>query len=86
MEHNGQPDIHLRGTFEARYLAFLEAEVSGVFYAAPNQGVLRSKISHAVSDRWRVIVGGELLRGESSTLFDLLRHNSSLYTELRWGF
>jgi hypothetical protein len=64
----------------------LEAEVSGVFYAAPNQGVLRSKISYAISDRWRVIVGGELLRGEPSTLFDLLRHNSSLYTELRWGF
>src|SRR5262249_36881872 len=37
----------------------LEAEATAIFYFQPNQGVLRSKISYAVSDRWRLIAGGE---------------------------
>jgi hypothetical protein len=64
----------------------LEAEASGIFYVRPNQGILRSKITYAVSDRWRVIVGGEWLRGESLSAFNLLRRNSAIFAEARFGY
>lgn len=64
----------------------LEAAAEAVFLASPRQTVIRPRVSYAVTDRWKVLVGGELFRGASSTLFGQLRQNSTFYTEIQFGF
>jgi hypothetical protein len=39
-----------------------------------------------VTDDWKVLVGAELYRGDSSSVFGLLRPNSTAYLEARWSF
>jgi hypothetical protein len=64
----------------------LEAEVAAAGYARPGGGVLRPKITYAVSDRMKVLVGGELYRGDRASQFGLLRANSGAFAEARWSF
>jgi hypothetical protein len=64
----------------------LEGEYAAVGFFGPDGLALRPKIAYAVSDNWKVLVGGELFRGDSSSLFGLLRPNSTWYVEARWSF
>ena len=64
----------------------LEAESAAAGFFEPSGLTLRPKIVYAASDNWKVIVGAEVFRGESSSLFGLLRQNSAAYFEARWSF
>jgi len=64
----------------------LEAEVAAAAYAGPKGATVRPKVVYAVNDRWKVLAGAEIFRGEQSSLFGLLRPNSIGYLELRRSF
>jgi hypothetical protein len=64
----------------------LEGECAAVGFFGPEGVALRPKLTYAVSDAWKVVIGTELYRGESSSLFGLLRPNSTAYVEARWSF
>jgi hypothetical protein len=64
----------------------LEAEIAAAAYAVPSGAALRPKVAYALTDHWKVLMGAEILRGESASLFGLLRQNSTAYSELRWSF
>jgi hypothetical protein len=63
----------------------LEAELAAVGYGAPRGAALRPKITYAVSDRMKVLVGAEIFRGEASSAFGMLRDNSGGFVEVRWS-
>jgi hypothetical protein len=64
----------------------LEAECAGAGWAGPSGVAVRPKVTYALTDAWKVLVGAEILEGETSSIFGLLRQNSTAYTEFRWGF
>jgi hypothetical protein len=64
----------------------LEGEIVRVFAFTQGGYVLRSKLSYAVTDRWKVVIGADVFRGPRPSFFDNLRKNSAAYTELRWSF
>ena len=64
----------------------LEAEVAAAGYADPRGGVLRPKVTYDLSDRVKVLVGGELYRGTTLSQFGTLRDNSGAFGEVRWSF
>jgi hypothetical protein len=64
----------------------LEGELAAAGYAAPSGAAVRPKITYALTDHWKVIGGAEIMRGETASLFGLMRQNSTMFSELRWGF
>ena len=64
----------------------LDAECAAAGYFGPRGAAIRPKIGYEVSDRWRLLAGAEIFRGEPSSLFGLLRPNSTAYVEMRWVF
>jgi hypothetical protein len=64
----------------------LEAECAAAAFFGPRGITLRPKVVYAVSDRWKLLVGAELFRGEATSVFGLLRPNSTGYVEGRWSF
>jgi hypothetical protein len=64
----------------------LEAECAAAAFFGPRGLDIRPKISYAVTDHWKVLVGAEVFRGESSSVFGLLRPNTTTYLEVRWSF
>ncbi|HEV8394829.1 MAG TPA: DUF1302 family protein [Vicinamibacterales bacterium] len=64
----------------------LEAECAAAAYGAPSGAAIRPKMAYAVTDSWKVLAGAELLRGEASSVFGLMKGNSTGYAELRWSF
>ena len=64
----------------------LEAECAAAGYAGPWGAVVRPKVAYAVTDDWKVLAGAEIFSGETSSLFGLMRRNSTGYAELRWSF
>ena len=64
----------------------LETEWAAIGYASPGGIAMRPKITYAVNDRVSAIAGAEVFRGETNSLFQLLRPNSVAYLEARWGF
>jgi hypothetical protein len=68
----------LRDTFEA--------ELAAAAWFGPRGATLRPKISYAVSDQWKVIAGAEVFRGDRTSLFGLLRPNSTVFLEVRRAF
>ena len=64
----------------------LEAEVAGAGYARPRGYSLRPKITYAVSDRMKVVGGGEVNRGDAASVFGMQRNNSGGFAEVRWSF
>ena len=64
----------------------LEAEIAAAGYASPRGGVLRPKITYAVSDRMKVLFGGELYGGDAASTFGIMRDNSGGFAEVRWSF
>ena len=64
----------------------LEAELAAASYAAPSGAAVRPKVTYALTDHWKVIGGAEIMRGETASLFGLMRRNSTVFSELRWSF
>lgn len=64
----------------------LEAECAAAAFFGPRGLNLRPKIAYAVTDHWKVLIGAEIYRGESSSVFGLLRPNTAAYLEARWSF
>ena len=64
----------------------LEAEVGGIVTFTRLDFVVRPKITYAVTDRWKVVVGGDLFEGQRRSFFGRLRENSTAYAEIRWSF
>jgi hypothetical protein len=64
----------------------LEAECAAAAFFGPRGLNIRPKISYALTDHWKVLIGAEVYRGESSSVFGLLRPNTAGYFEVRWSF
>ncbi len=64
----------------------LETEVGAVLTFTRLDFVVRPKVSYAVTDRWKVVAGADLFRGERRSFFGRLRDNSTAYVEVRWSF
>jgi hypothetical protein len=64
----------------------LEAECAAAGFFGPRGLNLRPKITYALTDDWKLLVGAELYRGQSSSVFGLLRPNTAAYLEARWSF
>lgn len=64
----------------------LEAELAGSGFASPRGIALRPKVVYAVSDRMKLVAGAEIYRGDSSSVFGILRANSGGFAEARWSF
>jgi hypothetical protein len=64
----------------------LEAECAAAAWLEPFGYTVRPRLAYAVSDQWKVIAGAEVFRGEATSLFGLLRDNSTAYVEARWSF
>ena len=64
----------------------LEAECAAAAFFGPRGLNIRPKITYAVNDHWKMLLGAEVYRGESSSVFGLLRPNTAAYLEARWSF
>jgi hypothetical protein len=64
----------------------LEGECAAVGFFGPDGLALRPKVTYAATDHWKVLMGAEIYRGDSSSVFGLLRPNSTAYLEARWSF
>ncbi len=64
----------------------LEAECAAAGFFGPRGLTIRPKIAYALTDHWKVLVGAEVYRGESSSVFGLLRPNTATYLRARWSF
>ena len=64
----------------------LETEWAAVAYAGPRGVAMRPKVTYAVSDRFTVLAGAEVFRGEDASVFGLLRPNSTAFLEARLSF
>ena len=64
----------------------LEGECAAAGFFGPDGLAFRPKVTYTVTDHWKVLVGAEIYRGDSSSVFGLLRPNSTAYLEARWSF
>ena len=64
----------------------VETECAAILSFTRLDFLLRPKVIYAVSDRWKVSLGGEVLRGSRRTVFGRLRKNSGAYLEVRYSF
>jgi hypothetical protein len=61
------------------------ADISVVTLIEPWQFLVRPSLSYALSDRWKLLAGADLYRGDPGTQFHDLEKNSLGYLELRLG-
>ena len=64
----------------------LETEWAAVAYAGPRGVAMRPKVTYAVTDRFTLLAGAEVYRGEDASVFGLLRPNSTTFLEARLSF
>lgn len=64
----------------------VETECAAVLSFTRLDFLLRPKVVYAVSDRWTVALGGDVVRGSRRTVFGRLRQNASAYLEIRYNF
>jgi hypothetical protein len=64
----------------------LETELAAVVWFKKTDAAIRPKISYALSDRTRAILGGEIYRGSPQSLFGQLKPTSTAYAELQLSF
>jgi len=64
----------------------LEAEIAAIVSVDRFGWVLRPRVTYALSDRWRLTVGGDFFGGERLSFLGNLRDNSTAFAELRWSF
>lgn len=81
VQHGGTLRIHDRW-----YNETLEAELLGAFWVPRFNYLLRGRVSYALSDRWKVIVGADYLNGESPSFFRTFEKNTTAFAEVRLGF
>ena len=81
MQHGGSMRASMKWMHET-----LETELAGVAYVAPRGVVVRPKIAYALTDQVKLSAGAEGFRGSDASLFRMLRPNSAVYIEARWGF
>jgi len=64
----------------------LEGEFAAVTYFSPKGVLIRPRVAYSVTDHWKLVIGGELYRGDKHSVFGLLRQNSVSYFEARYSF
>ena len=64
----------------------LVAELASSAWFGPRGLALLPKASYAITDHWKLLVGGEMYRGDRRSILGLLRANSVAYTEVRLEF
>lgn len=64
----------------------LVAELASTAWFGPRGIALLPKASYAVTDHWKLLVGGEVYRGDNRSMPGLLRKNSVAYAEVRLEF
>jgi hypothetical protein len=82
---------HIQHSFSLRvsnrwFRETLEAELAGIVSVSRFGWVLRPRVTYALSDRWRLTVGGDLFGGDRLSFLGNLRENSAAFVELRWSF
>jgi hypothetical protein len=64
----------------------LEMELALVSWAKNGDSLIRPKITYAINDHVKALVGGEFYGGPRDSFFGQLKDTSSVFTELRWLF
>ena len=64
----------------------LEGELAAVTYFSPKGILIRPRVAYSLTDHWKLVIGGELYRGNQRSVFGLLRQNSVTYFETRYSF
>jgi hypothetical protein len=64
----------------------LEAESTLIFSFTRLDYVVRPKLTYALTDRWKVTIGGDIFGGPHPSLFNRLEPNTVGYVEFRWSF
>lgn len=62
------------------------AELASTAWFGPRGIALLPKASYAITDRWKLLLGGEAYRGDARSVLGVLRRNSVAYSELRLEF
>jgi hypothetical protein len=71
-------DKWLNDTLEAEILAFINFTQTNHY--------IRPFVTYALSDRWKISVGGELYSGAPDTQFGSIKADQGAFAELRYGF
>jgi hypothetical protein len=61
-------------------------ELAAAGFATDGSAVIRPKLTYAINDNWKAIAGADVFFGGSNAFFGQLRHNRTIYTELRYSF
>ena len=64
----------------------LDAEVAAAGFLGPAGYVVKPRIAWSVTDRWKLVAGGDWFDGDDESFYRLLRQNAAFFTELRWSF
>lgn len=64
----------------------LEAEVGTILSFTRLDFLVRPKVTYALTDRWKVVMGADIFRGQRRSFFGRLQDNSAVYAEVRWSF
>ena len=81
-------DMH-GASLRINYKAFnetLEIELAGVTWFNKSDSAIRPKVTYAISDRLKGILGGEIYHGPADTFFGRLNKTTTAYAELQIGF
>jgi hypothetical protein len=64
----------------------LETEVASIVGLTRLDYAVRPKVKYAISDHWRLTVGGDIFGGPDPSFFRRIRDTSTAYVELRWDY
>jgi len=64
----------------------LSAELLAVHYVDPASTYVRPLVSYALTDHFKLAVGGEWYEGDPNSFFGYLRDNRGVFLELRWNY
>ena len=68
------------------YNETLQAELMGAFWFPRFNYLLRGRVSYALSDRWKIIVGADYFNGQLPSFFRTFEKNTTAFAEARLGF
>jgi hypothetical protein len=84
-QFQGQAGWTLRPSYNM-FNETLEMEVAFVRWFGKGESLIRPKVTYALTDKFKGIVGGEIYSGPPDSTFGLLKHASSAFAELRYNF
>jgi hypothetical protein len=64
----------------------LEMELAGAVWFKNGDSAIRPKVTYALTDRVKGVLGGEIYRGPSQSFFGRLNRVSTAFAELQYGF